>query len=922
MLVSPIAESELQSLRKLAEAQAAHRRERLTSAHLLAAIALCGADKGPSPAAELLEGRGLSGERLLRAARASTDELEQPIRVALSAAQDVADRMGARAPGATHLLVALLNERRSAAYKALEQCGVEVARLRIDAMNVGLGLVGRRRIVTRKSELEAQAVPRGRGVAIPLFPPAERPSAERLRVPSGTHEGSAPAREGRAARLSEPPAPESTAQLTITTTAELTEAPPGAVARTNHPAQTSPDAVPDPEGITNPVAKPEPSAPRGPAAPIAKQAPVTAPRKATAPPSGKSTKNPPGNKSTQPERRAERRPKPKARGAEQRFQLDPKRQPALTAFGKNLSLAAARGELDQVVGRDAEVQEVLDVLAKRHGNNPCLVGAAGVGKTSVVRALAQHVADAEPGSVDERVIVEIPVGELVAGTGVRGALAERLQQLRREVREAEGRVVLFFDEIHQLLLGEAADEIAGELKLAWARGELPCIGATTQAEYQRTLGADAALARRFTRVEVEEPSREDALAVLSALAPAYEAHHHVSYQEEALERSVAWSVRYMPGQMLPDKAVSIVDLAGARARRRRCPEVSPELVAEVVSDLAEVPVERLLETDGARMLRLVQLLSERVVGHERQLSAIAKILRRNTAGLTGRRPIGTFLLLGPTGVGKTETAKAVAEVLFYSERCMTRLDMAEYSEPHAVARLVGAPPGYVGHEAGGALTEAVRRRPYQVVLLDEIEKAHPEVLETFLGVFDEGRLTDSKGRTVDFTNTVILITSNLGAQVLGAKRKQPVGFGFGKAPAEASDLAAEAEAAVIAAARAALAPELYNRIDEALVFQPLSRDDVREITRRLLARLGEQLWSERGVELSVDDVALDALLELGGFDVSLGARPMKRTLARLVEAPLAERLLDGSAQTGDCVQVSAVRTGTEPPQITLEVQRS
>ncbi len=893
MLVSPTAESELQSLRKLAEAQAAQRRERLTSAHLLATLAL-----RVGPAAELLEGRGLSGERLLRAARASTDDLDQPIRVALSAAQDVADRMGARAPSATHLLVALLNEPRSAAYKALEQCGVEVARLRIEAMNVGLGLVGRRRIVTRKSELEVSAAPRGRGVAIPLFPPAGGPRTGLSASP----------KPGAAARVSEPPAPpeaSSTAKLTIEADARSTGIPAREAQEPQRPSRA--DAPPKDAAGQTPAKRSEPAEPsRLPSAPSAPSA---------APPD-RSLKNPPGNKAARSSRL-----KGKPRGAEQRFQLDAKRQPALSAFGKNLSLAAARGELDQVVGRDAEVQELLDVLAKRHGNNPCLVGAAGVGKTSVVRALAQHVADAEPGSVDERVIIEIPVGELVAGTGVRGALAERLQRLRREVREAEGRVVLFFDEIHQLLLGEAADEIAGELKLAWARGELPCIGATTQAEYQRTLGADAALARRFTRVEVDEPSREDALAVLAALAPAYEAHHHVSYQNEALERSVAWSVRYMPGQMLPDKAVSIIDLAGARARRRRAPEVSPQLVAEVVSDLAEVPVERLLETDGARMLRLTELLSERVVGHERQLSAIAKILRRNTAGLTGRRPIGTFLLLGPTGVGKTETAKAVAEVLFYSERCMTRLDMAEYSEPHAVARLVGAPPGYVGHEAGGALTEAVRRRPYQVVLLDEIEKAHPEVLETFLGVFDEGRLTDSKGRTVDFTNTVIFITSNLGAQALSATSKRPVGFGFGKAVAEASAVAAETEAAVVAAARAALAPELYNRIDEALVFQPLSRDAVREITRRLLARLGEQLWTERSVELTVDDAALDALLELGGFDMSLGARPMKRTLARLVEAPLAEQLLSGGAQAGDRVHVSAVHTGGEA-QITVEVQRS
>jgi ATP-dependent Clp protease ATP-binding subunit ClpC len=312
--------------------------------------------------------------------------------------------------------------------------------------------------------------------------------------------------------------------------------------------------------------------------------------------------------------------------------------------------------------------------------------------------------------------------------------------------------------------------------------------------------------------------------------------------------------------------------------------------------MADVPVERLLETDKERMLRLEELLADRVVGHAAELARIARILRRNAAGLGSRRPIGTFLLLGPTGVGKTETAKAVADVLFFDENAMTRLDLSEYSEAHAVARLLGAPPGYVGHEAGGHLTESVRRRPYQVILLDEIEKAHPDVLQTFLGVFDEGRLTDGRGRTVDFTNTVLLLTSNVGAEETGASLRRRVGFG-----GSGSEVRATVERAVVAAARTALSPELYNRIDEVCVFAPLSRDEVKEIARRLLDGMGQALSIDRGVRLDFTDAVVEHLLDHGGFDPSLGARPMRRAIARLVEAQLADALLRGEVGTGDGV---------------------
>jgi ATP-dependent Clp protease ATP-binding subunit ClpC len=470
-------------------------------------------------------------------------------------------------------------------------------------------------------------------------------------------------------------------------------------------------------------------------------------------------------------------------------------------------------------------------------------------------------------------------------------------------------VVLFLDEIHRLFAGDGLDEIAADLRLALAKGELPCIGATTAGEYARHIDGDPTLARRFTPVEVDEPSREDAFLMLEEVAQRLSSHHGVGYSTEALALAVNWSVRYLPAKALPDKAISILDLGGARARRRALPEVTAEVVAEVVAELADLPVERLLETDGDRMLELERILGERVVGHQHALARIARILRRNAAGLGSRRPLGTFLLLGPTGVGKTETAKAVAEVLFGSEHAMTRCDLSEYAEPHSIARLIGAPPGYVGHEAGGQLSEAVRRRPYQVILLDEVEKAHRDVLMAFLSVFDEGHLTDGRGRRVDFTNTVILLTSNLGAEASGAVRRRRVGFGSGDQPVRE-----ELEQGVINAARDALAPELYNRIDEILVLSPLGRDEVREIAARLLAGLGKNLGLGRGIELGWDRKVLDLLLDQGGYDPSLGARPMKRTLARLVEAPLAELILRGQAERGKHVQL-----GVRGQELTLTV---
>ncbi len=793
----------------------------------------------PSPTAQLLSERRLTLESLFQGAPAGQDPRTGAAERSLVRASEVAARMSAKQAGAVHVLLALLAEPATAARSALERSSIDVARLRGTAWNLGLGLVGERRRPVAPATREAQT-----------------PAVTARPLPRG---------------IAIPIVPPS---------------------RGFRPAVS----LKNPEAV--PVMLPQPKGSRP-------SRPAPASEAAVAPVAGKAVAaaTPPAHQTAASEDLAHHARNPLRRGRKAppvgRFELDPKQFPALCAVGINLTALAARGELDPVVGREREVESVLDVLAKRHGNNPCLVGAPGVGKTSVARALALHIVAGGP-ELDARTVIEISIPELIAGTGVRGALAQRLGALHREVKSAEGRVVVFFDEVHQLFLGDVADEAAGELKLALARGELPCIGATTHEEYRRAIESDPALARRFSRIDVDEPSREDAFLILEKVAEKLREHHGVEFSEEALALAVGWSVRYLPERMLPDKAIALIDLAGARARRRGLRQVTPEEVAEVVAEQANMPKERLLETDAERMLGLEALVAQRVVGHGEVVQKICRILRRNAAGLGARRPIGTFLLLGPTGVGKTETAKAIAQALFHSEASMTRLDMAEYSEPHAVARLIGAPPGYVGHDAGGQLTEAARRRPYQVILLDEIEKAHPEVLQSFLGLFDEGRLTDGKGRTIDFTNTVLFLTSNLGAEHTTARPKRRLGFGNDAGPATV-----DVETAVIGAARARLSPELYNRLDEVLVFGALQRDEIREIARRLLGQLTGKL-GQRGVAVQFNDDVLDALLDAGGFDLSLGARPMKRVLARLVEAPVAELILSGRLPAGSRLSMTQV----------------
>jgi ATP-dependent Clp protease ATP-binding subunit ClpC len=812
--MSTARESEVAVLRHLAEDLANQRGERATTGHLLAAIA-----SKRSAAADLLKERRLDAQVLLKAARVVTDDARDAVARTVERAMQFASRSQAQEPGAMHLLFALCQERQTAAHRALEQCGTDVTKLRVAAMQLATGIAPPRR-----------PAPKATQTTLPLarvMPPQARPTPV------------TPAGASRAPQRVTPPA-----------------------------ASSRPAPPPASEGPRSTTSE----APRTPA--------ETARSRKRHAPSG-----------TQAAPAA-------------RFELDPKLYPTLVQLGHNLTAMAARGELDPVVGRDEEIERTLDVLAKRHANNPCLVGVAGVGKTSVVRGIAQRIAEGtDVKSLDDRIVVEIEPTALIGGTGVRGALAERIVQIKTEVMRSNGRVVVFFDEMHTLFGGEAGEEAAGELKIALARGELPCIGATTIEEYKRAIDSDAALSRRFTAIEVVELSPEAAFLALEQVAPAFAKHHGTTFSQEALAASVTWSVRYLPGRALPDKAVGIVDLAGARARRRGVKSVTHEQIAEVVAELADVPIERLLETDRERMLRLESILAETIVGHTSALARIAAVLRRNASGFRSKRPIGSFLLLGPTGVGKTETAKAIAQCLFQSPDAMTRLDLSEYAEAHAIARLVGAPPGYVGHEAGGQLTESVRRRPYQVILLDEIEKAHRDVLESFLQVFDEGRLTDGRGRTIDFTNVVVILTSNLGSEVsprMASKGK--IGF----AAREASDAMRTAyEEAVLASARAALPPELYNRLDEVLTFAPLTRLDVAEVARRMIAGLAKELMLARGVKLDASEAAIQALLDAGGFDPEMGARPMRRAIGRHIEAPIAEMILRGELSRGDVATVDA-----------------
>ncbi len=562
-----------------------------------------------------------------------------------------------------------------------------------------------------------------------------------------------------------------------------------------------------------------------------------------------------------------------------------------------------------ISGREEDVARVIDVLSKHRANAPCLVGPAGAGKTAVARLVATQL-----GTKGAR-FVEVSTSQLLSGAAARGALAERLSALFEEARRVDDNIVFFFDDVHELLT--AGDEAVFELKAQLARGDVAMLFATSLDAYRRYIESDAQLARRLVPVEVEEPDEAAAFFMVRSAAAALEKHHGATYPDTAVAASIGWSVRYLPGRALPDKAIGALDLAGARSRRLAAPgkaghEVTLELVADVIAELADVPVERLLQNDRERLVGLEAELKKRVVGHSIELSRIASQLKKSAAGLRHQRPLGSFLLLGPTGVGKTETAKAIAEVLFGSPEAMTRLDLSEFAEPHALARLIGAPPGYVGHEAGGQLTEAVKRRPYQVVLLDEIEKAHPEVLLTFLQVLDEGRLTDGRGRKIDFTNVVVVMTSNIGARAIAAERKGSA-VGFARA---ISDDGSRLQNVAVDAAKKHLPLELYGRIDEVLFFAPLARDEVALVAERMLDGLARAM-DARGIRLEIEPGVVDAILQAGGYDPELGARPLRRTIARLVEAPLADLILEGDLHEGTVALV-----GTDGSEIVVDAIES
>ncbi|MGW4277567.1 ATP-dependent Clp protease ATP-binding subunit [Streptomyces seoulensis] len=638
--------------------------------------------------------------------------------------------------------------------------------------------------------------------------------------------------------------------------------------------------------------------------------------------------------------------------------------PTLDKYGRDLTDLARQGRVDPVIGRDQEIEQTIEVLSRRGKNNPVLIGDAGVGKTAIVEGLAQRITDGDvPDILLGRRVVALDLTGVVAGTRYRGDFEERLNTIVTEIRTHSEQLIVFIDELHTVVGagggGEGGSMDAGNiLKPALARGELHIVGATTLEEYRR-IEKDAALARRFQPILVPEPTVADALEILRGLRDRYEAHHQVRYTDEALVAAVELSDRYLTDRRLPDKAIDLIDQAGARVRLRARTkgtdvramereaeqlaldkdqavadeqyeratqlrdrivelkqriaeaggdgeadegqhlEVTAEAIAEVVSRQTGIPVSSLTQEEKERLLGLEEHLHERVVGQEEAVNVVADAVLRSRAGLASPdRPIGSFLFLGPTGVGKTELARALAEALFGSEERMVRLDMSEYQERHTVSRLVGAPPGYVGHEEAGQLTEVVRRHPYSLLLLDEVEKAHPDVFNILLQVLDDGRLTDSQGRTVDFTNTVIVMTSNLGSEAI---TRRGAGIGFGAGGADADEEARREQ--ILRPLREHFRPEFLNRIDEIVVFRQLTAGQLRQITNLLLERT-RRLLHAQGVTAEFTDAAVDWLARRG-YQPEYGARPLRRTIQREVDNRMSRLLLDGRLGEGGRVTVDA-----------------
>ena len=631
--------------------------------------------------------------------------------------------------------------------------------------------------------------------------------------------------------------------------------------------------------------------------------------------------------------------------------------PILTNYGRDLTALAKEGKIDPIIGRERETERLIQILSRRQKNNPCLVGEPGVGKTAVVEGLAQRIADKNvPEDLTGKRIITLDIPSMIAGAKYRGEFEDRMKSVMLEVAEAKD-IILFVDEIHVIIgagAAEGAVDAANILKPALARGELQMIGATTLSEYRSHIEKDAALERRFQSVNVAEPTEDEAKEMIMGLRDKYEAHHKLKISDGAIEAAVRLSVRYIPDRFLPDKAIDLVDEAAAR-RRLSCLGLAPERseiekrlalvsrekeeaiceqdfhlaatlreeekellikkeeldarygkecheltvteedIADIVTSWTSIPVSRLVEEEGERLLRLEDELSTRLVGQDEAISSLCAAIRRGRIGLKDeRRPIGSFIFLGRTGVGKTELARLLAEYLFGSESAMVRLDMSEYMEKHSVSKLIGSPPGYVGYDEGGQLTERVRRRPYSVVLFDEIEKAHSGVFDLLLQVLDDGFLTDSQGRRVDFRNTVIIMTSNIGAA--DAERIRTLGF---SSDGEREDVGKR----MLSALRHEFKPEFLNRVDEIILFRTLTKENIEKIARVLLEGLSERA-KQLDIELSFEDVAV-ALIAEKSYDERLGARPLRRVITREIEDKISDKFLRGDFHKGQRITVSA-----------------
>jgi ATP-dependent Clp protease ATP-binding subunit ClpC len=642
------------------------------------------------------------------------------------------------------------------------------------------------------------------------------------------------------------------------------------------------------------------------------------------------------------------------------------RTPVLDQVSRDLTQLARDGELDPVIGRAEEIARVVRILSRRTKNNPVLIGEAGVGKTAIAEGLAQRIISEDiPEVLKDKRVLALDVGGLVAGTRFRGDFEERMQQMLKELQAEEMNIILFIDELHTIVGAggaEGAVNASNMLKPALARGELQVVGATTLDEYRKHVEKDPALERRFQPVLVDEPTVDETVAILFGLRDRYEAHHRVRISDEAIIAAAQLSDRYITDRFLPDKAIDLLDEAAAEVRLRStvppvdvkrieeeiaqlerekddavraedyekaasfkqrieqlraelheqqegwagrretdAPEVTREDIASILEEWTGVPATNIVQEEAERLLNLEAVLHERVVGQDQAVKAVAEAIRRARAGIKDpKRPVGSFIFLGPTGVGKTELARTLAEYLFGNQDAMIRIDMSEFQERHTVSRLVGAPPGYVGYEEAGQLTEQVRRRPYSVVLFDEIEKAHPDVFNTMLQILDDGRLTDAQGRTVNFENTVIIMTSNVGSQHLVSDRQ------FGFTAKEGVDFR-ETERRAREALERSFRPEFLNRVDEIIVFQPLSKEDVLEIVDIMLKRLNKHLESQR-VSIEVTPEAKEFLAE-EGYDPKFGARPLARAIRRHIENPLSSRIIGGEFGPGDMILVDRAADG-------------